>query len=80
MKDGKTVQFIGFRGDEYYSAVKIWGEPDFIHPVNDYRANVDIDWENDIIIFAGKERPGVKRFYRREYADMNLEGTKWLDQ
>ncbi|RPF76405.1 MAG: hypothetical protein CBE14_002415 [Rickettsiales bacterium TMED254] len=70
MKDGKIVQFIGFRGEEYNSAVKIWGEPDFIHPVNDYRANVEIDWENDIIIFAGKEFPGVKRLYRREYADM----------
>ena len=80
MKDGKIVQFIGFRGEEYNSAVKIWGKPDFIHPVNDYRSNVEIDWENDIIIFAGKEFPGVKRLYRREYADMNLKGAKWLDQ
>ena len=72
------VHFIGFRGDEYYSAVKIWGEPDFIHPVNDYRANVDIDWENDIIIFAGKERPGVKRFlaiiYQRYHKNPDHKG------
>lgn len=67
MKDGKIVHFIGFRGDEFNSAVKIWGKPDFIHPVNDYRANVDIDWDNDIIIFAGKEFDNVKRLFRTEY-------------
>ena len=26
-----AVHFVGLRGDEYWSAVKIWGLPDFIH-------------------------------------------------
>jgi len=64
------VHFFGFRGDEYNSAVKIWGAPDFIHPVHDRRAYLEIDKENDILIFAGKERPDVISKYRREYADM----------
>ena len=73
MKDGKIVHFIGFRGDEFNSAVKIWGKPDFIHPVNDYRANVDIDWDNDIIIFAGKEFDNVKRLFRTEYKKIDSQ-------
>ena len=64
------IHFFGFRGDEYNSAKKIWGEPDFIHPVHDKRAYLEIDKENDILVFANKERPDVIRKYRREYADM----------
>lgn len=26
------MHFIGFRGDEYWSAVKVWGKPDHVHP------------------------------------------------
>ena len=66
----RSVHFIGFRGDEYNSAVKIWGQPDFIHPVHDRRAYIEIDKENDILIFAGKERPEILSKYRREYTDM----------
>ena len=75
----RMVHFIGFRGDEYNSAVKIWGEPDFIHPVHDRRAYIEIDKENDILIFAGKERPEILSKYRREYTDMKgnkLNGRK----
>lgn len=25
------LHFIGFRGEEYWSAVKVWGRPDFTH-------------------------------------------------
>lgn len=65
------IHFIGFRGDEYNSAKKIWGEPDFIHPVHDRRAYVEIDRDNDILIFANKARPEVLSKYRREYADLS---------
>jgi hypothetical protein len=64
------THFIGFRGDEYNSAKKIWGEPDFVHPVHDKRAYVEIDKDNDVLIFANKERPEVISKYRREYADL----------
>ena len=68
------VHFIGFRGYEYISAVRVWGVPDFIHPIHDKRAYVEIDKENDIIIFANKEKEDVIGKYRREYADMKQGG------
>lgn len=37
-----AVHFVGFRGDEYRSAVKVWGEPDFIHLGWDRRARREI--------------------------------------
>ena len=64
------VHFIGFRGDEYNRAKKIWGEQDFIHPVHDKRAYVEIDKDNDILIFANKEHPDKLSKYRREYSDI----------
>ncbi len=47
------VHFIGFRGEEYWSAVRIWGEPDFYHRVWDARAKFggEVD-EGDVLIFA----------------------------
>jgi hypothetical protein len=27
------LHFIGFRGEEYWSAVKVWGKPEMIHRV-----------------------------------------------
>ena len=65
-----ALHFIGFRGDEYNRAKLIWGEPDFIHPVHDKHAYVEIDKDNDILIFANKERPDVLSKYRREYEDI----------
>lgn len=64
------IHFIGFRGDEYNRAKKIWGEPDFIHPVHDKRAYIEIDISKDILIFANKESPDTIHKYRREYIDM----------
>ena len=37
-----AVHFVGFRGQEYHSAVRVWGKPDFIHPVWDRWAQQDI--------------------------------------
>ena len=33
-----AVHFIAFRGEEYWSAVKVWGRPNFIHRGWDTRA------------------------------------------
>jgi len=66
----KQIHFIGFRGYEYVSAVRVWGIPDFIHPVHDRRAYIEIDKENDILIFANKESEDTISSYRREYEDM----------
>ena len=45
------THFVGFRGDEYHSAVKIFGKPDFYHPKFDIRAKADIT-EGDTVVFA----------------------------
>lgn len=39
----------------------MFGGPAFIHRVHDTRANREIDWENDLVIFANKEREDVVR-------------------
>ena len=70
MYRGKAVHFFGFRGNEYISAVRVWGPPDFIHPVHDRRAYIEYDPVNDIAVFANKETPDRVHQYRREYADM----------
>jgi hypothetical protein len=45
------THFVGFRGNEYHSAVKIFGKPDFYHPKFDIRAKADIT-EGDTVVFA----------------------------
>lgn len=50
------VHFIGFRGEEYWSAVKIFGAPDFIHLIHDNRLYGDVG-ENDILVFGPKADP-----------------------
>lgn len=58
----RTVHYIGFRGDEYWSAFRIWGGPRMIHRVWDARAKRDIDPDHDIVIFAtGDETQPVAR-------------------
>jgi hypothetical protein len=46
------IHFVGFRGEEYNSAVKIWGKPDFFHKIWDHRAVGDIVPDLDTVIFA----------------------------
>lgn len=57
----RVVHYIGFRGDEYARAYRVFGGPAFIHRVHDARAYREIDWEGDLVIFAGKEREDVVR-------------------
>ena len=70
MYHGRIVHFFGFRGSEHISAVRVWGQPDFIHPIHDRRSYVDYDPINDIGVFAGKESEDKIGSYRREYTDM----------
>lgn len=46
-----AVHFVGFRGEEYWSAVRIWGRPTFIHRGWDTRARREIA-DGDVIVFA----------------------------
>lgn len=46
-----VVHFIGFRDDRYHNAVKVFGQPDFIHRHWDVRAKQEIA-EGDVAVFA----------------------------
>jgi len=57
-----AVHFVAFRGEEYWSAVKVWGRPDFIHRRWDLRARREIA-DEDILVFAqgtANDPPAVK--------------------
>jgi hypothetical protein len=58
-----ATHFIGIRPgtDRWWQAVRVFGKPDFIHLKWDQRAYYggEIDWENDRLIFGGKERQDV---------------------
>ncbi len=45
------THFVGFRGGEYLSAVRVFGRPDFIHRGWDLRAKREIA-DGDLIVFA----------------------------
>ncbi|GEM_PF-2250371 len=47
----RCVHFVWFRGEEYWSAVKVWGEPDFVHIGWDLRAQRNLG-KDDVVIFA----------------------------
>ena len=51
-----AVHFIGFRGDEYLSAVRVFGFPDFIHVTHDQRMYGDVD-NDDTLVFGPKADP-----------------------
>ena len=52
----KHVHFIGFRGEEYHSAVKVFGPPDFIHMWHDARMYGDAG-DGDTLVFGPKGNP-----------------------
>ena len=49
-----ALHFVGFRGDEYLRACRVFGTPDFIHQGWDLRARREIA-DGDIIVFAKGE-------------------------
>lgn len=60
----RCIHFVGFRGDEYHSAVKAFGPPHFIHRGWDLRAQREIA-DGDLIVFAtgsGDQEPRRKSF------------------
>jgi hypothetical protein len=65
----RVVHFVGFRGEEYWSAVKVWGEPHFIHRGWDLRALREVDPECDLVVFATGEHDQVPR--RQSFNDID---------
>ena len=47
----RALHFVGFKGEEYHSAVRVWGLPDFYHRQNDHRVAGDVAF-NDMVVFA----------------------------
>jgi len=52
------VHFIGFRGEEFWSAVRVFGYPDFIHKWHDHRMYGDVG-DGDTLVFANKATPNI---------------------
>ena len=46
-----ALHFIGFRGDEYARAIRVFGKPDFIHIGWDRWARKEVV-EGDVAVFA----------------------------
>lgn len=46
-----ALHFVGFRGDEYVRAQRVFGRPDFIHIGWDLRAQREIA-PGDVVVFA----------------------------
>lgn len=60
------THFVGFRGDEYLAAVRVWGWPDFIHRGWDRRGQRDIA-AGDTVVFARGDAEQEPR--RQSYDD-----------
>lgn len=70
-----AVHFVGFRDERYYRAVRVFGQPDFIHMSWDRRAQRDIA-ENDTVVFAkgtSEQEPG--RYNSSDIIEDNHYGT-----
>jgi len=65
------LHFVWFRGDEYYTAVRMFGVPDFIHIGFDLRARRDIA-PGDTVVFAKGEWDQEPRKF--SFNDINEEG------
>lgn len=57
-----ALHFVGFKDDRMWSAIRVFGKPDFWHRIYDQRAVVEI-FEDDKVLFAnGDETQPVREF------------------
>lgn len=64
----RAVHFVGFRGDEYYRACRVFGVPDFVHIGWDRRTRREVA-ADDLIVFATGE-------YNQPYSARNYDDIK----
>jgi hypothetical protein len=63
------LHFIGFRGDEYNRAIRVFGPPDFIHMLHDHRMYGDVG-PDDVLIFApGADPDVISKFAWQDHAN-----------
>lgn len=55
------MHFVGFRGEEYWAAVKVFGYPDFFHRWNDKRLWTEVA-ESDIVVFANNAETDMREY------------------
>ena len=65
----RCVHFIGFKDDRYWNAVKVFGQPHYVHPGWDLRAFREIA-PDDVLVFAeGDENQPPRRKSFTDYKD-----------
>ena len=57
-----ALHYVGFQCDRYGNAVKVFGQPDFIHRVCDHRAKAEVA-EGDVVVFAVGNDGDKPRFH-----------------
>ena len=62
-----VVHFVGFKGDEYARACRVFGQPDFIHPGFDLRALREI-CPGDTVVFAKGDHVQAPR--QKSFSDL----------
>ena len=76
------THFVGFRGEEYWSAVRIWGRPHVIHRRWDRRARREIG-DEDVVVFAAgddtQEPPAWNADDLDERLYSSLLGLPWVN-
>lgn len=56
----RCVHFVGFKGDEFTSAVRVFGRPDFIHRKNDVRLVFGGELApHDVVVYANGSENAV---------------------
>ena len=72
-----ALHFVNFRGDEYWSGIRIWGLPDFIHRSYDRRCLDDVA-PGDMIVFAqGDETQEVLPSWNDSNFFVDKAGKLW---
>jgi hypothetical protein len=61
-----ALHFVGFKGNEYVRATRVFGTPDFIHPGFDLRALREI-CAGDTVVFANNCSTTPRR---KSYSDL----------
>ena len=69
------THFVGFRDDRYWSAVRVFGPPDYIHEAWDTYAANDIA-PSDTVVFAEGEADREPRSFTMEAARSKKERQK----
>jgi len=64
-----STHFVGFRGDEFNRAVRIWGRPDFVHRIWDVRAANEASPEDTVIFARAKDWDNLDEPNPRSFDD-----------